>query len=113
MSWQSTFDAKGPNWDGNAAAIEEEKRLQRLMEESKKNKGEPGIDQATLDDLNREMEALYKEEQKLLAHWDQCGNAQEKVRISNGIYLVRKQFAEIKERYVRLRQTGKFEVRIA
>jgi hypothetical protein len=43
MSWQSQFDARGPNWDGNAAAVKEEKRLQKLLEESRKKNVEPSI----------------------------------------------------------------------
>jgi|WetSurMetagenome_2_1015567.scaffolds.fasta_scaffold946821_1 hypothetical protein len=105
MSWQSQFDAKGPNWDGNAAAVNEEKRLQKLLEELRKKNVEPSIDSSVLATLDREMEALNEKEKNLLHQLERCDSEQEKVRIENNILLVRKSFWEIKERYVTLRQS--------
>lgn len=104
MSWQSKFDAKGPNWIGNIAAIEEEKRLRKFMEELKNEKVEPITDPVILEKLDQEMKALHKEEQSLLHHLAQCESEQEKLRIHERIGFVRKLFFEIKERYVLLRQ---------
>ena len=105
MSWQSKFDAKGPNWNGNAAAIKEEKRLQKLLEESNKRNVETSIDSSALVKLDREMEALHDKEKKLLHQLKQCDSEQEKVRIKSDILLVRESFLEIKGRYVKLRQS--------
>ena len=108
MSWQSQFDARGPRWDGNAAAVAEEKRLQKLVEEQnrmnipiKLSTCEPSV----LEKLDQEMHALHEQERKLLQQLDQCSSAQEKVRIEDVIRLVRRAFGEVKSRYVQLRES--------
>ena len=104
MSWQSRFDAKGPNWNGNAAVIAEEKRIRNFMEESKNGKVEPIIDPTVMEELDQKMTALYNEEQTLLHQLRQCEREQDKLHIRARIDLARKQFLEIKERYVQFRQ---------
>lgn len=104
MSWQSKFDAGGPRWEGNAAAIAEEKRFEKMMEELRASRNtKRSVDQTKLNELDDEMKRLYLIEKELVHVLENTLTEHQRKEIKSHISTLRKHFYEIKDEYVRLR----------
>jgi len=105
MSWQSKFDSSGPTWGGNAAAIAEEKRLEKMMEDLKvRSATSSDIDQSLLDDLDAKMKQLHGREQELMKLLEDPSSINERAEIKSHISELRRHFYNIKGEYMRIRR---------
>ena len=109
MSWQRDFDAAGPKWEGHAAAVAEEKRLQKMMEEIKLRAAEQSnmtIDESVYDNLDQEMRKLYEYEHELMRSKKIASSEAEKSAIEAHLLSVRSHFHELRIEYKKLKQVS-------
>jgi len=112
MSWQRDFDATGPSWEGNAAAVATEKRLEKKMKEAqgkkwKENSTKRYIPQSIFDNLDEQMKKLYAEENEWLRLKKEAMTDDEKSQIQSHISTLRKRFWKLKDEYVQLKENYK------
>ena len=99
MSWQSDFDAAGPKWEDHAAAMAEEKRLEKMMEEIKLRVAEQSnmtVDESVYDTLDQEMRKLHEYEQELMHSKKVASSEKEKSAIESHLSTVRSHFHELR-----------------
>ncbi|MCA1784620.1 MAG: hypothetical protein LC657_01405 [Desulfobacteraceae bacterium] len=112
MSWQRDFDASGPTWESNAAAVAAEKRLEKKMKEEEEKKGQQKkpkskVPQYVFDNLDEKMNQLQKEENELLQLHNLLDDITEKEKneINSDILNIRKQFNNLRDQYITLKKS--------
>ncbi len=103
MSWQSKFDASGPSWNGNAAAVAEENRRQKEMDDRRSATKSHTIDQSQLNELDQIMDEPFTKEKTLLINKKNCTSENDRMDIEKEINKTRKLFHETKSKYMKLR----------
>ena len=106
MSWQSDFDSAGPKWAGSAAAVAEEKRLRKMMDEIKSRVAEQSktmSDASVFENLDQEMVKLYEREQELVRFVESASSEEEINAIKSHLSKVRSHFHELRNEYKRLK----------
>ena len=106
MSWQSDFDSTGPKWAGSAAAMAEEKRLRKMMDEIKSRVAKERNtmnDASVFENLDQEMGKLYEREQELVRSVKSASSEEDISAIKSHLSKVRSHFHELRNEYKRLK----------
>lgn len=109
MSWQRDFDANGPTWEGNAAFIRNEKRLQEMWDSinnANEEKATKIIDQSKLDDFENKMHKLYNKEKAINSKIDNCNDPILREELIIERSKIRRLFHSIREEYVEFRKSN-------